>query len=66
MPEDATHARLLSARAEVVREIMVQEDIIQKARFTAELGNLKLKKIDLQLEVYQVDRSIEALNLGQQ
>ena len=45
---------------------MVQEDIIQRARFTAELGNLKLKKIDLQLEVYQVDRSIEALNLGQQ
>ena len=65
MPEDATHARLLSARAEVVKEIMVQEEIIHKARLTAEVGNLKLRKIDLQLEVYQVDRSIEALNLGQ-
>ena len=64
MSEDATHARLKSARAEVVREILAQEDIIQKARYTAELGNLKLRKIDLQLEVYQVDRSIEALNLG--
>ena len=65
MPEDATRARLISARAEIVREIMAQESIIQKARHTAEVGNLKLRKIDLQLEVYQVDRSIEALNLGQ-
>ena len=65
MPEDATRARLISARAEIVREIMAQEGIIQKARHTAEVGNLKLRRIDLQLEVYQVDRSIEALNLGQ-
>ena len=50
-------------RAELVREILAQEEIIRKARNVAEVGNLRLKKLDLQLEVHQLECSIETFKL---